>query len=216
MNYFVIRDGQEFGPYTLADLQRYVLSGNIAATDLARSEGMTEPRLVSEIIGTIPVPTYMPPAPAMPAMPEYPDPPNLHWGLVLLFEVITCGTFSVAWNIVESAFIKKVEPESKAIFWYIASAAVFLMIFFNSFWTSFNHQPKNASAGVLQLVYAVLVIVGRFVLKSSIEDHYNTAEPMGVSLSGVMTFFFATIYFQYYFNDINRRKKADRLGYMAA
>jgi hypothetical protein len=71
---------------------------------------MTEPRMVSEIIGTIPVPAYMPPAPAMPAMPEYPDPPNLPWSLVLLFEVLTCGMFSAAWNIVQSAFIKKVEP----------------------------------------------------------------------------------------------------------
>lgn len=215
MNYFVTRDGQEFGPYTLADLQRYVISGHILTTDMARSEGMTEPRMVSEIIGTIPVPAYMPPAPAMPALPEYPDPPNLHWGLVLLFEVLTCGMFSAAWNIVQSAFIKKVEPESKAIFWYIAAAGVFLAIFFMSFWYSFNHM-KDPYAGLMQLFYGVLVLVGRFALRSSIEEHYNTAEPMGVSLSGIMTFFFAPIYFQYYFNDINRRKRADRLGYMTA
>ncbi len=27
MNYFITRDGQQYGPYTLADLQRYVASG---------------------------------------------------------------------------------------------------------------------------------------------------------------------------------------------
>ena len=56
MNYFITRDGQQYGPYTLADLQRYVASGEILLTDLARSEGMSEPLPVSQIIGTIPVP----------------------------------------------------------------------------------------------------------------------------------------------------------------
>jgi hypothetical protein len=32
---------------------------------------------------------------------------------------------------------------------------------------------------------------------------------MGISLSGVMTFFFGGIYFQYYINDIVRRKQQD-------
>ena len=53
MNYFITRDGQQYGPYTLADLQRYVASGEILLTDLARSEGMSEPLPVSQIIGTI-------------------------------------------------------------------------------------------------------------------------------------------------------------------
>ena len=34
------RDLNEYGPYTLADLQRYVAQGNIVMTDLARSEGI--------------------------------------------------------------------------------------------------------------------------------------------------------------------------------
>ena len=83
MNYFITRDGQQYGPYTVADLQRYVASGNILLTDLARSEGMSEPLPVSQIIGTIPAPqAQIRAAPA--STPIYPDPPNLHWGLVLL------------------------------------------------------------------------------------------------------------------------------------
>jgi hypothetical protein len=39
---------------------------------------------------------------------------------------------------------------------------------------------------------------------------------MGLSLSGVMTFFFGDIYFQYHFNDIMRRKYAARLGSLSA
>ena len=56
MNYFISRNGQQYGPYTLADLQRYVASGNILVTDLARSEAMAEWASVAQIIGNIPVP----------------------------------------------------------------------------------------------------------------------------------------------------------------
>ena len=43
------------------------------------------------------------------------------------------------------------------------------------------------------------------------EQHYNSAEPMGLSLSGVMTFFFGGIYFQYHINDIMKRKMMDQM-----
>ena len=54
MQYFVQRGDQKFGPYTLAELQRYVQSGNIAVEDLAQSEGMTAWAPVSQILGNIP------------------------------------------------------------------------------------------------------------------------------------------------------------------
>jgi len=56
MNYFISRNDQQYGPYTLADLQRYVASGSIFVSDMTRSEGMTEWVPVSQVIGNIPVP----------------------------------------------------------------------------------------------------------------------------------------------------------------
>ena len=38
MTYQVLRNGQMYGPYTLEDLQRYVASGNVLPTDMAKSE----------------------------------------------------------------------------------------------------------------------------------------------------------------------------------
>jgi hypothetical protein len=64
---------------------------------------------------------------------------------------------------------------------------------------------------ILQIVYYALVLVARYSLRSSLEEHYNGPEPMGLDLSGVMTFFFGGIYFQYHINDIVRRKAADRV-----
>ncbi len=72
MKYYIQRQLNEYGPYTLADLQRYVAQGSISPTDMTRSEGMTEWTPVSQVIGNIPIPlaaanpagAYGPAAPA--------------------------------------------------------------------------------------------------------------------------------------------------------
>jgi len=61
MKYYIQRQSTEYGPYTLADLQRYVAQGSILPNDLARSEGMTEWMPVSQILGNIPIPVPTPP-----------------------------------------------------------------------------------------------------------------------------------------------------------
>ncbi len=210
MNYFITRDGQQYGPYTLADLQRYVSSGEILLTDLALSEGMSEPLPVSQIIGTISV--SQPPVSSGPVSlaPEYPDPPNLHWALVLLFGVISCGLFISVWDLVQAAWMKKVAPQSKAIYYYSISMGLLIALFALSFLAGLNHT-SNPLASLVQLANLVMILIGRYSLKASLEEHYNSAEPMGLLLSGVMTFFFGCIYFQYHLNDIVRRKNLDRL-----
>jgi hypothetical protein len=50
-----------------------------------------------------------------------------------------------------------------------------------------------------------------FQMRSSIENYYNTVEPINLRLSGVMTFFFAVYYFQHHFSRIANWK---RTGYL--
>jgi len=56
MKYYIRRDLNEYGPYTLADLQRYLAQGNISPSDLTRSEGMADWVPVGDVIGNIPAP----------------------------------------------------------------------------------------------------------------------------------------------------------------
>jgi hypothetical protein len=49
-------------------------------------------------------------------------------------------------------------------------------------------------------------------MRESIERHFNGPEPVGLRLSGVMTFFFGGLYFQYHFTRINAMKNAMRYG----
>jgi hypothetical protein len=206
MNYTVIRDGQQFGPYSLADLQRYVASGNILVTDLARSEGMTEVVPVGQVIGNISLPAVSAPVAQEPGLIRYPNPPNLAWGLVLLFSILTCGLFLIAWDVVLAIWTRQVQPASRAIYYY--GAVVFL--YFGVFAFAFNsgmHHSKDPTAGLLNLAIWVLSIVARFSMKYSLEEHFNSSDPIGLSLSGVMTFFFGSIYFQYHLNQIMKRKQ---------
>jgi len=209
MNYFISRDGQQYGPYTLADLQRYVASGDVLTGDLATSEGMAAPVPVGQIIGNIAAPLAYPASPAIPAV-IYPAPPNLHWGLLLLFTAISCGLFMIVWDLVLSTWMRKVDPRSQSLYYYIAALVLLAGFYLSAFLAAMSRSP-NSIGGLLELAYIILLLVGRFKLRTSLELHYNEAEPMGLALSGVMTFFFGCIYFQYHLNDIMKRKTLDQL-----
>jgi hypothetical protein len=222
MLYHVTRNGQNYGPYTLEDLQRYVSSGNVLPTDLAKSEEMAEWAPVAQVLGES-MPTVNPPvvapyaggaAPAYAAgVAPYPDPPNLHWALVLLIGVFTCGLFMVVWDIVQSAWMRKVNPNSKALFLYITEIVINLISTFVRISLLIASRMRNQNLVLGLVIFAVLLtleILARFDMRRSMEEHFNGPEPIGLSLSAVMTFFFGSLYFQYHFTRINELKRQAR------
>jgi hypothetical protein len=223
MLYHVSRNGQNYGPYTLEDLQRYVASGNVLPTDLAKSDEMADWIPVSQVLGAsmpaapAPMAAYGGGAPAYPATAvPYPDPPNLHWALVLLIGFFTCGLFLFIWMFVQAAWMRKVNPNSKALFYYIAAfvfdviAIVAEVAMVASAGNGTPSTGPSALSGLFALVYFVLFLVAVFSMRSSMEEHFNGPEPIGLKLSGVMTFFFNILYFQYHFTRINELKRAAR------
>jgi len=212
MNYFIKRDLQEYGPYTLSELQRYVASGNVLLTDLCRSEALNEWVPVSQVIGNIPVPAAAP-APtqaslAAAAAAQYPAPPSLHWGIVLLLSIVTCGLFVWVWALVEAYWVRKVQPESKGmILWSFA----LVLSFINGGLRAVQDNGARGLGALASLGAIILFIAASFSMKNAIEEHYNTAEPIGLSLSGVMTFFFPVFYFQYHFTRINEMRRSQGL-----
>ncbi len=233
MNFHVSRNGQTYGPYTLADLQRYVQSGNVLLTDMARSDETTEWRPVSQVLAsagiapsespTSPAYASVPGAPAAPAYAAYAnpmsgaaDPPNLSWVLVLVFSILTCGLFSFIWDFVQSAWMRRVQPTSNALFLYIAA---FIAELFNASFSVGNMMSMRAGLGLrhsspwgslLGLLAFALLIAARFSMRASLEDFYNRVDPIGLRLGPVMTFFFGDLYFQYHFNKINDIKRGLR------
>jgi GYF domain 2 len=226
MTYQVSRNGQMYGPYTLEDLQRYVASGNVLPTDLAKSEDMPDWLPVAQILGApgasaIPAPVYAaPPAYPQPAYPQstgipYPDPPNLNWVLELLLGFFTCSLFVVVWNLVIAAWANRVQPASKALMYYIV-ATVLIFIHAGTYSgvviTVMNHGHPHRSllSTLIGLASWVARLIARFTLRDTLEQHFNGTEPLGLQLNAVMTFFFGGIYFQYKLNEINQIKQAMR------
>lgn len=216
MQYQVSRNGQLYGPYTLEDLQRYVASGHILYSDLAKSEEMPDWLPVSQILGA--PPAYAAPASYVASAPTgvpYPAPPDLHWGLVLLFSILTCGLFSVAWDLVQVLWMKKVQPDTKAMMYFIIFAILWLSNLGSSagrIGIAMHGRVAHPSplAGLISLATLVFLIVFRFSMRNSLEQHFNGPEQFGLRLGGIMTFFFGGLYFQYHFNRINEIKETLR------
>ena len=232
MPYHISREGQTYGPYTLEDLQRYVSSGNVLLTDLAKSDDSPDWIPVAQILNPAAgapsqppfdaastPPVYTPPAapyvqPAYAASP-YPDPPNLHWALVLVIGICTCGIFFVIWDLVQVLWMKRVDPQTKSLPYYIAYVILSFLNVGTSMGTSAaimqGGHPHNSPLSVLISCAAfVMIIVYRFAMRNSLERHFNGPEPLGLRLGPVMTFFFGGLYFQYHFNRLNEMKQAMR------
>jgi hypothetical protein len=225
MLYQITRGGQTYGPYTLTDLKRYVESGHVLLSDMAKSEEMAEWATVSQVLNPAGVPPVAPPTPVVePGYPpqagyvpvaQFQDPPNLHWGLVLLFDFLTFGFFQVVWNFILSAWMKRVQPNSQALLYYVGGYG---LLFLNTglsipiYVAMMNHQHHSSNLGLslLGIVAWALRLMARFNMKSMLEQHFNTVEPIGFAMSGVLTFFFGGIYIQSQLNRINEIKRVIR------
>ncbi len=62
MSYFILRNGQQYGPYSQANLQLYLSVGNISLNDLGRTEAMNEWLPLAQIMSNPAL--SPPPAPA--------------------------------------------------------------------------------------------------------------------------------------------------------
>lgn len=116
--------------------------------------------------------------------------------------------------------MKKVQPNSKAIMFYSVAASIWLLsVCLGAYYGAteglqgINSANFRATFWIFRLAIAIAAILGNFNLRNSIEEHYNNAEPIGLSLNGVMTFFFGVLYFQYHFTRINEMKQRQTMGY---
>jgi hypothetical protein len=228
MPYHVTRDGQNYGPYTLEDLQRYVSTGNVLLTDMARADDSDECFPVAQVLGgpvTPPPPSAATLAPGYvsPATPSpygvpfgaWPDPPNLNWILLLVLEIFTCGLFGIVWEIVQLVWVRKVQPATKAMPYFIGYVVLSFMggavsAGVSAAAMSRGHYHRSPISAVVSIAAFVLLILYRFAMKNSLELHFNGADPIGLRLGPIMTFFFGALYFQYHFNRINEIKQAAR------
>jgi hypothetical protein len=301
MTYYISRSGQQYGPYSEAELQNMLAQGQIQGTDSAWGEGMAGWVPVLEVLAKPSAPAPQPPQhqptqyeqPQQPAQPQYQPqpqyqqpqdykapqpqyqqpqgggyaggappipaygapaygggypqqpvagavPPGLHWFVVLLLGCIPF--FTLIWVFVQAGFVKKIDPQSKATMWFtlwlvstFAVLGVLGYVLVDLFTTLHIHfedfSDPRAVQALARLIFEYLqaktvllivcflcsplgticMLVAIFSMRNSIQRYYNSVEPIGLRLSGVMTFFFSILYFQYHFRRIARWKQTGQL-----
>jgi len=219
MTYRIARNGQVFGPYTLEQLQQYMASGNIVASDLAQAEGSTEWLPIAQLfpLASVAEPPVNPAG--VPAL--FPDPPDLPWWVAALIGLVTGGLFFVVWDVVEAAWMRRIDRNSNALWLYIAVAVVYIFRL-PSIWNTLSYNLFDGSqvtvhhGSLFGLAGLVLFIASRFIFRGELLRHFNGPEPIGLHLNAFWTLLFGGLYFQYKFNEINGIKRMLHVSVPAA
>jgi hypothetical protein len=197
-------NGQRFGPYTHATVQRWHQQGVLDSGTLCWREGMVEWLPLDTFLrensgaGTgvfgeppsfdVPPPGLTPRASvAVAAHDDVPVAPSLHWGWVALLSVLTLGVFVLIWMFVQSVWVKKIDPRSGA-------TTYFIIAFFCGVVGGFFGATSPMNFG-LQLVDIVLVYMGYFSMSSSLK-RFGIARGLPMAIGGITLFFFTTWYLQ--------------------
>lgn len=220
MKFHVNRDGTGFGPYEESEAQLLYAQGNIAATDLVWHEGMTQWKVAREVFAEPPItpPLVSPlasPSQQASAVPGYAGyssrdesqavmqaqalPPKLHWGLVVLFSVLTFGIFAVVWMFIQSSWVRKIDPQSKATKYLIGY--LLLAVIGGAIGASESKGVKGLGL-LLQLLSYVVFYCAYYAMRRSLLNYYNSVEPIGLKLSNAMTFLFSMLYLQHHMTRI--------------
>ncbi len=133
----------------------------------------------------------------------------MHWALVMLLSIVTCGIFGLIWFYRQAAFVKRLDPKNQAIQLFFGYIAVILLSTFLSLMV--RMQVLLLINILLPWAALALLLTAIFSMRSVLLRHYNTVENIGLRLGPVMTFFFSMLYFQYHFSRISRWKRTGQL-----
>ena len=136
----------------------------------------------------------------------------MQWWVVLVLCFFTFGLAGLVWSFRQAAFVKKIDSGSRAmLFLGLTLAAIVLQAVLQ---LMIGSVSTTAMAGFLLIVIAALNLVilalgliAIFGMRKSLVQYYNSVEPFGLQLNGVMTFFFSIFYFQYHLSRIAALKK---------
>jgi hypothetical protein len=188
-DWHLARDGKTLGVYSEDQIREYVAQGRVAPTDLVWTDGMPQWRPAGEALAG-----------------SYPTPPKLHWGWVLLLTVVTFGLFYIVWAFVQAVWVRRrIDKTSRALYWLLGYLVLSIAGEVITGTAASNASARAAAGALVSLVGVAAFIVAAFSVRRSLLDYYNRVQPIGLQLSGAMTFFFGVLYFQYHFRRIAKR-----------
>ena len=136
----------------------------------------------------------------------------MHWFVVLIISAFTYGLGYFVWGFRQAFFVKRLDPASKSVKYLTLSCGAMVLqvaLYFAMMNGLFSDSAfvMMAMVTVTNVVIVIFVLVSVFGMRRALLNYYNSVEPIGLRLSGVMTFFFSILYFQYHFSRIVAWKK---------
>ncbi|MDK9684319.1 DUF4234 domain-containing protein [Pseudoalteromonas shioyasakiensis] len=117
------------------------------------------------------------------------------WGVFFL-SLITLGIYSIYWLVSranKANALAKHQVNQNLIYGYIAIYAINFVLAFTDI-----SEVLSAIASIISLIVGLVFI---FSLRTSLKELINEGSNEPVHLSGILTFFFYAIYFQYKINE---------------
>lgn len=151
---------------------------------------------------------------------NYPPPPRLHWTLLVVGSFIVAFTggalsqltglkwmeiifspevFLLFWILVQASFVQRLDPTTHILF-TTALATIFLLS--PIFIVTFGWQNAAAWTTLGTLAGTIMVWIDLYRMRATLESHYNSAEPYGLTMAGPLLFFFGPFYLQYHLRKI--------------
>jgi hypothetical protein len=137
---------------------------------------------------------------------DYLQPPALHWGLVLLFYMITCGAFGFIWMFRQALWVGHIDPRSNAVLKLTIAFGLWLfaLVLALSAMLSGDSPELSTLRGLADVASYVASVWTYLSMRRVIEDRF------GLSLNIVLTVVFNVLYVQYHLTRIARSTDALR------
>lgn len=130
-----------------------------------------------------------------------PPPPSLHWGLVVLFTILTLGIFGIVWPFIQANWVRKIDRHSNATLILGLALGCYVVGYAMIAGATPSADGSGAHPGMagfgllLELAYGLLFVYGYFSMAGSIRQRMD-AYQVPVAIGGVTLFFFNVWYLQ--------------------
>lgn len=144
-----------------------------------------------------------------------PNPPKMAVWLYLLLAVVTLLIFPIIWGFRVSAWMRNVDRKSHAVTWWavgivmlaiLGGLYVLLSIAHNAELAAGNYDPNGESAvelfGTLSDLSNIPFLIALYSARSPLLKYFNSVEPIGLKVNGILLFFLQSLYLQYKLNQV--------------
>lgn len=149
---------------------------------------------------------------------------TLHWGWLLVGSMVlsVLGTrfhwtyafwvdAGLVWSFLQAGWLMRMDQRSTAFYWYVGD---YLLVCVGKSGVVHDRFPEFTEVA-LPVIATVIAIASLFHFRRDMMRYFKDTDDIDLKLSGWMTYFFSTPYFQYKFREVAQLQRSARLNRVA-